>query len=119
MDSDSNYKILRIYLSNTDKIKHTSVYEALAFKAKEYGLAGVTVYKGIMGYGASSELSPVKFWELVEKVPVVIEIVDEDSKIKAFIEKIKPWLDLMPKGCLITCQDIEILYKKKGIKMDL
>ena len=56
-------KILRFYTSNTDKIKHTSAYEAIAFAAKRYGLAGATVYKGIMGYGTSSVLSFVKFWK--------------------------------------------------------
>lgn len=116
MDSSSKYKILRIYLSNTDKIKHTSVYEAIAFKAKKYGMAGATVYKGIMGYGTSSELTPIRFWELTEKVPVIVEIVDEENKIRNFIEKIRPWLDLIPKGCLITCHDAEVLLLKKGKK---
>lgn len=114
MDSDVKYKVLRIYLSNTDKIKHTLVYEAIAFKAKQYGLAGATVYKGIMGYGASSSLNPVRFWELTEKIPVVVEIIDEESKINSFVEKIKPWLGLIPKGCLITCQDVDLIFLKKG-----
>lgn len=114
MDSDKKYKVLRIYLSNTDKIKHTSVYEAIAFKAKDYGLAGVTVYKGIMGYGASSELSSVKFWELTEKVPVIVEMIDEEHKLNCFMEKIRPWLELIPKGCLITFQDVDVVLNKKG-----
>lgn len=114
MESDKKHKILRIYLSNTDKIKHTSVYEAIAFKARKYGLAGTTVYKGVMGYGTSSELHFTKFWELTEKIPIVIEIIDEESKIADFIEKLKPWLELNPKGCLMTCQDVEIILHKRG-----
>lgn len=115
MDANSKkYKVLRIYLSNTDKIKQTSAYESIAFKAKAFGLAGATVYKGIMGYGASSELNPVKFWELTEKVPVIVEMVDEESKIMSFIESIRPWLDLMSKGCLITCHDTDVLLIRKG-----
>lgn len=113
MDS-KKYKILRIYLSNTDKIKHTTIYDTIAFKAKKYGLAGTTVYKGIMGYGASSELNPIKFWEFTEKVPIIIEIVDEENKINGFMEKIMPWLNLSPKGCLITCQDTDVILIKKG-----
>ena len=107
-------KILRFYTSNTDKIKHTSAYEAIAFAAKRYGLAGATVYKGIMGYGTSSVLSSVKFWELNEKIPVIVEIVDEDDKISRFLEKIVPVLEKMPKGCLITCQSTEVVLLKTG-----
>lgn len=114
MDSSKRYKTLRIYLSNTDKIRHASVYEAIAFRAKQDGMAGATVYKGIMGYGASSELKSVKFWEITEKVPVIIEIVDEEPKIKAFIERIRPWLELIPKGCLVTCQDTDVILLKRG-----
>ena len=107
-------KILRFYTSNTDKIKHTSAYEAIAFAAKRYGLAGATVYKGIMGYGTSSVLSFVKFCAVNEKIPVIVEIVDEDDKISSFLEKIVPVLEKMPKGCLITCQSTEVVLLKTG-----
>ena len=109
-------KILRIYVSNTDRIKHTSVYESIAFAAKRYGLAGATVYKGIMGYGASSELHSDKFWELTEKIPIIIEIIDDEEKINGFIEKILPLIQQLPKGCLVTCQNTEIVMIKKGNK---
>ena len=69
-----------------------------------------------MGYGASSDLHSDKFWELTEKIPVIIEIIDEASKINGFLEKILPWLKLLPKGCLITCQDTEIILTKQGNK---
>lgn len=116
MDGIKKVKILKIYMSNTDKIKHSSVYEALAFGAKRYGLSGVTVYKGVMGYGTSSQLHSDKFWELTEKIPMVVEIVDEVEKIEGFLKKILPWIKELPKGCLITCQDTEILLTKQGIK---
>lgn len=116
METMKKVKILRIYVSNTDKFKHSSLYESLAFGAKRYGLAGATVYKGLMGYGASSDLHSDKFWELTEKIPIIIEIIDEASKINGFLEKILPWLKLLPKGCLITCQDTEIILTKQGNK---
>lgn len=114
MTTTRKAKILRFYVSNTDKVKHASVYESIAFAAKRYGLAGATVYKGIMGYGASSELHSDKFWELTEKIPVIIEIIDEEEKIQGFLEKILPWMKMLPKGCLISCQDTEIIFLKKG-----
>lgn len=83
MELGKKYKALRVYLSNTDKVDHASAYETIAYKARQSGLAGATVYKGLMGYGTSSELTPVKFWEFTEKVPVVVEMIDEESKIDA------------------------------------
>lgn len=114
MEATKKAKVLRIYVSNTDKIKHSSVYEALAFGAKRYGLAGATVYKGVMGYGSSSRPHSDKFWELTEKIPVIIEIIDEEEKINGFLEKVLPWLKLLPKGCLVTCRDTEIILIKQG-----
>lgn len=55
-------KVLKFYVSNTDVVKHQSVYESIAFAAKRYGMSGVTIYKGIMGYGSSSVLHSDKFW---------------------------------------------------------
>ncbi|MCK9159568.1 MAG: DUF190 domain-containing protein [Bacteroidaceae bacterium] len=116
MEKFKSAKILRIYLSNTDKLKHESAYEVLAFAAKKAGLAGVTAYKGIMGYGSSSELSSDKFWTFSEKIPVTIEIIDTEEKIKSFLDQILPLIDAMKKGCLITLQDTLIVLSKKGDK---
>ncbi|MFA6831690.1 MAG: DUF190 domain-containing protein [Bacteroidaceae bacterium] len=108
-------KILRIYLSNTDKIAHQAAYEYLAYLGKKEGLAGVTVLKGIMGYGASCKVSSERFWSVSEKYPVRMEFVDSKEKIMNFVDQIEPIIDSMPKGCLVTVQDTEILITKKGI----
>lgn len=114
MESMSKAKILRFYVSSTDVIKHTSVYEAIAIEAKKYGLAGATVFKGIMGYGTSSNLHSDKFWEINYKVPVVVEIIDKEEKINRFLDIVLPWLKLLPKGCLVTCEDTQIILMKNG-----
>ncbi|OJV91955.1 MAG: hypothetical protein BGO34_06785 [Bacteroidia bacterium 44-10] len=114
MEATKKAMMLRIYVSNTDKIKHMPLYEALAFGAKRYGLSGATVYKGLMGYGASSELHSDKFWEITEKIPMIIEIIDDADKIDGFLKKIVPWVKELPKGCLITCQETEIILTKQG-----
>ena len=77
MQTNSDARRLRIYVSSTDKFKHTLLYENLVFAAKRYGLAGATVLKGVMGFGSSSVVRSTRFWEITEKMPVVIEIVDE------------------------------------------
>jgi len=86
------------------------------FAAKRYGLAGATVLKGAMGYGSSSKIHSMKFWELTEKIPVVIEIIDEAGKIDTFTEKILTWFDKLRSGCLITVEKAHILLNKQGTK---
>jgi PII-like signaling protein len=107
-------KVLKFYVSNTDVVKHQSVYESIAFAAKRYGMSGVTIYKGIMGYGSSSVLHSDKFWEFNQKIPLVVEIVDDEQKIRDFLDKIMPWIEMLPKGCLVTVQDVEVILQKKG-----
>ncbi len=116
MNTNDNIKVLRIYTSSTDKLKHTPLYEALVFAARRNGMAGATVLKGVMGYGGSSVVHSAKFWETNDKLPVVVEIVDESSKIEAFFELIKPYLDSVRYGSLVTVEDARVLYYKEGRK---
>ena len=79
MKSDYKAKRLRIYISSTDKFKHSPLYEVIVYSAKRCGIAGATVIKGIMGYGASSEIYSSKLWEISEKLPLIVEIIDESQ----------------------------------------
>ncbi len=110
-------KLLRIFISSTDKLNHEPLYQAIVFKAKEQGIAGATVLKGIMGYGSSSSgvYSPTS-WEVNEKVPLVIEILDETDKIEKFTDSILPLFEGLNKGCMITVEKATILLHKKGAK---
>lgn len=112
-------KLLRIFISNTDKFRHTSLSETIVFAAKRYGLAGATVLKGVMGYGSSSRIHSARFWEITEKLPLVIEIVDEAEKIDQFTEKILPWFEKLPYGCMITVEKANIILHKQGAKKKL
>jgi len=110
------YSILRIYASSTDKVHGTLLYEDIVYRAKESGISGATVFRGIVGYGASSTIHSSKFWELTEKLPVVIEIIDEKEKIEEFYSQIEPILKNMPKGCLVRIDPTQIRFYKKGIQ---
>jgi PII-like signaling protein len=114
MNTNDNVKVLRIYTSSTDKLKHTPMYEMLVFAARRNGMAGATVQKGVMGYGSSSVVHSAKFWETDDKLPVVVEIIDESSKIEAFFEVIKPYLESVRYGCLVTIEDAHVLMSKSG-----
>ena len=116
MEIKGEAKLLRIFISNTDKFKYSLLSETIVFAARRYGLAGATVLKGIMGYGSSSVIRSVRFWEITEKLPVVIEIVDESDKIDKFTEKILPWFDKLRYGCMITVEKANIVLYKQGTK---
>jgi PII-like signaling protein len=116
MEIKGEAKLLRIFISNTDKFKHNLLYEMVVFAAKRYGLAGATVLKGVMGFGSSSVVRSIKFWEITEKLPIVIEIVDESEKIEKFTEKILPWFEKLRYGCMITVEKANIVLYKQGKK---
>lgn len=116
MEIKGEAQLLRIFISNTDKFKHNLLYEMVVFAAKRYGLSGATVLKGVMGYGTSSVVRSVKFWEITEKLPVVIEIIDESEKIEQFTRKILPWFEKLRYGCMITVEKANIILYKQGSK---
>jgi uncharacterized protein len=110
-----SHGILKIYASNTDKVGSELLYEHIVYLAKSKGLSGVTVYRGIMGYGMSStHVTSTRFWELTEKLPVTIEIIDRTEKLNEFYGLIESDLKKMPKGCLVTFEPVEIRLQKKG-----
>jgi len=114
MDITKDLSLLRIFVSSTDIIDHKPLYEVITKKAKDDDLAGATVLRGVMGFGASSKIHSSKFWELTEKLPIVIEIVDETDKIKKFYNTIKPMLESVPKGIMATIEKTEVLMYKSG-----
>lgn len=97
--------LLRIYLGEDDKFQHQPLYEAIVLKAREKHLAGATVLRGPMGFGHSSHLHTAKILRLAENLPVVVEIVDAEERIRGFL----PELDGMIGSGLVTLEQIEVL----------
>ncbi|SHE82959.1 hypothetical protein SAMN05444274_102508 [Mariniphaga anaerophila] len=116
MKNNTKALLLQIFIGSTDKTEHDLLYEHIVFKAKEAGLAGATVHKGILGFGASSIIHSYKFWEVTEKVPTLIQIADEEKKIMDFFETIRPTLESTRYGCLVTTQEINVLMYESGQK---
>ncbi len=116
MEINNEAKLLRIFISSTDKYNHEPLYEVIVFSAKKFGLTGATVIKGIMGYGASSAIYSPTNWEVTEKVPLIVEILDESEKIEKFIESMLPIFDNLNKGCMVTVEKATIILHKKGVK---
>ena len=102
---------LRIYLGEASKHKGVPVYHAIVIKAKELGLAGATVFRGVEGFGANSRIKTTRILELSYDLPLVIDIIDSIE----YIEKLMPFLDEVVHEGLITVEDIEIIkyvYKR-------
>lgn len=116
MENNSDAFVLKIFIGSTDQINQSPLYEYIVFQAKKKGIAGATVVKGIMGYGASSVIHSYKFWEVSDKVPLVVELVDQEDKIRSFYETIRPQLESMKYGCLVTIEKVNVLLYKSGQK---
>ena len=97
--------LLRIFIGENDEFGGAPLYEAIVLKARELHLAGATVLRGPMGFGASSRLHTTKILRLSEDLPLVIEIVDSEDKINAFL----PTLDGMMTSGLITLEKVQVL----------
>jgi PII-like signaling protein len=106
--------LLRVFIGEDDKYEGRPLYEVFVLKAREARLAGATVLRGPMGFGHSSRLHTTKILRLSSDLPIVIEIVDTEEKIKAFL----PTLDaIMPSG-LVTLEKVQVLHYGKHIKHD-
>jgi uncharacterized protein len=97
--------LLRIFIGEDDKFGGSPLYEAIVLKAREMHLAGATVLRGPMSFGASSRLHTAKILRLSEDLPLVIEIVDSEEKIDDFL----PVLDRMMSSGLVTLEKVQVL----------
>lgn len=105
-------KRLRIYIGESDRWQGKSLYHAIVLKAKELDLAGATVFRGLMGYGANSRIHTSRIVELSSDLPIMIEIVDS----AAYINKLMPFLDEMVQEGLVTIDDVEIIKYSSSTK---
>jgi PII-like signaling protein len=103
--------LLRIFIGEGDRHHHRPLYEAIVTRAREMHLAGATVLRGPLGFGHGAHLHTAKILRLSEDLPVVIEIVDTEDRIRAFVEEIEPMVD----SGLITLEKATVIrYGKKG-----
>jgi len=112
MKIPENGKLLRIFIGESDKWKHQPLYEAIVLKARELGLAGATVLRGPMGFGANSHLHTSKILRLSLDLPLIIEIVDSQENV----DRLLPFLDEMMQDGLVTLEDVRVLKYRAGTK---
>ncbi len=110
MLKEQNAKILSIIIGDSDRIGSTAAYEKIVIEAKKHGLAGATVYKGVMGFGATSRsIHSAKILRLSEDLPHIIEIVDTSEKIEAFLPVLDKLFDGSHFGGLITIAPVKVI----------
>lgn len=102
--------LLRIFLGESDRWRHQPLYEAIVMKARALHLAGATVLRGPMGFGAASRIHTAKILRLSTDLPMVIEIVDTEEKVQTLL----PFLDEMMGGGLVTLEKVKVLHYRDG-----
>ena len=105
MEVPRNAALLRVFIGEDDKHEGKPLYESIVLKAREMHLAGATVLRGAMGFGHSSRLHTTKILRLSQDLPLVIEVVDSEDKINAFL----PVLDGMMGHGLVTIEKVHVL----------
>src|ERR1044071_4989253 len=100
--------LLRIFIGESEKVGHKPLYEVIVLKAREAGLAGATVLRGVMGFGKNSVLHTAKILRLSADLPMVVEIVDSREKVDAFL----PTLDGLIADGLVTLERVKVIHYK-------
>lgn len=105
-------QLLRIFIGESDRWHGQPLYEAIVLKAREMGIAGATMLRGLMGFGAASRIHTAKILRLSEDLPIIIEIVDSADKIDLLL----PVIDEMVGEGLVTLEKVRILQYRHGSK---
>ena len=111
MELPTDSLLVRIYLGESDHREHKPLYEVIVLKAREAGLAGATVLRGAMGFGASSRMHTAKILRLSDDLPVIVEIVDAEEKVNAFL----PQLQALMGGGLVTVEKVRVLHYRHDV----
>ncbi len=109
MKLSGKVKRLKVIIGETDRVYQRPLYEAIVYAAKKYKIAGATVTHGIMSYGAESMIHSVKIFSLANDLPMVIEMVDIEERLRDFSLIVNRLIDKAGGGGLITFEDVEVL----------
>ena len=114
MELKGEAKLLRIFIGESDKLRHLPLYEAIVREAKAAGLAGATAWKGVIGFGPSSRIRTAKILDLSGDLPLIVEINDTEEKINAFLPKLHDIFEQTQCGGLITMEKVQVIRYTHG-----
>jgi len=108
-------KLLRVFIGESDRSGHRPLFEVIVRTAKERGLAGATVLRGVEGFGANSrQIHTAKILRLSEDLPVIVEIVDTEASIRAFLPELDELIERSGGGAMVTLEQVEVLHYGPG-----
>ena len=110
MKIEGTAKLVRIFLGESDRWKGQPLYVAIVEEMRKTGLAGATVFKGILGFGAHSVVHAARIVDLSSDLPIVIELVDTEERVAAFLPKLD---EMLPEG-LVTLETVQVIAYKAG-----
>jgi PII-like signaling protein len=110
MEINGQALLLRIFIGESDKLGHLPLYEAIVREAREAGLAGATVFKGVLGYGATARIRTAKLLDLSADLPMAIEIVDEEPRVTSFQARLSEMFRQANCGGLVTIENIRVVH---------
>lgn len=110
MEISGQAVLLRIFIGESDKLGHLPLHEVIVKRALDAGLAGATVLKGVLGFGATHRIRTTKILDLSADLPMVVEIVDEESKVKVFEHELSDLIEEANCGGLATLENIRIIH---------
>jgi uncharacterized protein len=116
MELKGEAKLLRIFLGEDDKVGHGALYEIIVKEARAAGLAGATVWKGLLGFGATSRIRTARILDLSSDLPLIVEIVDTEAKIDSFMPKLHDLFEKADSGGLVTIEKVQVLKYLHGNK---
>lgn len=100
----AGYVLLRIYVTESDKIGHDPLHSTIVKEAHELGIVGCTAIRGIMGYGASSIIHTDHLFKVPSDLPVILELVDSEEKIQELLERVRPLIE----GSLVVEEKVQV-----------
>jgi len=110
MEISGQAVLLRIFVGESDKIGHLPLFEAIVREARDAGLAGATVLKGVLGYGATARIRTTKILDISADLSMVVEIVDEESKIESFQATLSDLMEQANCGGLVTLENVRVIH---------
>lgn len=114
MEIKGTAKLLRIIVGESDKARHTPLYEVIVGEARKRHLAGATAWRGILGFGRTARMRTSKLLDLSSDMPMVIEIVDEEQKIDEFIPVLNDLFEKADCGGLVTIEKVDVIHYIHG-----
>jgi hypothetical protein len=114
MELKKNAKLLRIFLGESDKVYHSALYDVIVREARKFGLAGATVWRGIMGFGPTSHIRSDRILDLSSDLPIIVEIVDGEEKINNFLPVLDDLFESAGCGGLVTVENVKVIRYTHG-----